>query len=239
MVKLRLFNILGLRNLKYFLALILLCHVNILYAQRFEITVSGEIESDSASKEKEFLLQLKHKDKKAKYLNKLSLNFDNGYDKDTNSKIKELFDYEQSLFIYRESKKNFFSLYFRYKDDKFQDSETQNYSIYSLGYGIEKKHEQEQVRLSLSIGEKHSKLNSTVIITPSAEYKNEYKKFAYLLSSRLTSGDGFRVFTNKITVTYPFTEKLSLKYMIKYESSKDNEGKEFERLNKLALVIKF
>lgn len=226
-------------DLKYLFILIFLFNSNYLYAKGFEVTLSGEIESDSASKEKEFLFQLKHQDKKEKYLNKISLNVDNGYDKASNSKIKELFDYEQSLFIYRQSKKNFFSLDFRYKNDDFQSSETQNYTTYSLGYGVEKKYKKEQVRLSLSVGEKNSKINSTVIITPFVEYKNIYKKFSYLLFSRLTTGDDFRVFTNKITITYPFTETLSLKYIIAYESSQDNEGTEFQRLNKLALSVKF
>lgn len=204
-----------------------------------QATLTAKLQSNSSISEKEFLLKLKTQDKKEKYLHNLTINFDNEYSKITNAKIKELFDYQQKLLIYRESKKNFLSLYFRYKKDNVNIDNTQNYRIYSLGYGLEKKHEHEKIRISLSIGAQNSKENSTIIYTPNISYENQYKKFKYILSSNLTAGDDFSVFTNDITISYPFTKKLSLKYLIKYESSKDDKEKDFERLNRIALAIKF
>jgi uncharacterized surface anchored protein len=229
----------------YYILFIIFCFVvsiNHSYAKKnynSEATLSAKLQSDSSVSEKEFLLKLKSRDKKEKYLHNLSINFDNEYSKITNIKIKELFDYQQKLLIYRESKKNFLSLYIRYKEDNVNIDSTQNYQIYSLGYGLEKKHEDKKIRMSFSIGLQNNRDDSIIIYTPNISYENSYNKFKYTLSSSLTSGDNFSVFTNKAAISYPFTKKLSLKYLIKYELSKDGQETDFERLNKIALAIKF
>jgi len=205
-----------------------------------ELTLAGAIESDPASKEKELLVKFRHKDKEEKFLNKLSLKIDHGYlvNNGVATKNKELFDYEHNLQIFRKEQKSFVALYFRHKDDNFNDSVGQNYNIFSAGYGVQKKHKDEKVALEYYLGQRHNSEGDIIIMRPVLSYENIYKKFLYSASYSIVKGDNFKVIQNKFSISYPLSKTISLKYLLEYERSKDQNGNDFDKINKIALSIK-
>ena len=133
--------------IQYFIIIIACClfaFATSAHSKNFELTLTGNLESDPVSKEKELLVKFKQKAKDKKFLNKMSLKIDHGYRVNGGiaTKNKELFDYEQNLQFFHKEKKSFIAVYFRYKDDNFSNSVIQNYSIFSTGYGIQKRNRQ-------------------------------------------------------------------------------------------------
>ena len=230
-------------NCKNTLLVIFFCAIaQPVFAKKFNLTLSGEIASDSTSKDRKAFVRFKYKDPEKKFENKISLKIDHSYVKENNSvtKNKALFDYEQTLDIFLGIKKeSYITIFGRYKEDEFNDSLTQNYRIFSLGYGIFKKRSEEEFSFDISLGEKRDSTENTVIIKPMISYKNHYKKLQYKISSSLTKGNNFSIFDNEIMFKYPMTKAISLKYIIEYERSHDQTIKDIDRSNKIALGIKF
>ena len=228
-------------KLLVFLKLFFFSYPSAIYADTYKVDLSGELESDPVSKSEELLLKIKQEDDNKKYQNKISLKIDKGYQIANGISIqnKELFDYEQDFKLFFKEQKSFVALYFRYKDDDFGSSTSQNYSISSLGYGVQKQHKKEKVSLEFFVGQRHNSEKNIIIIRPVISYKNEYKKFLYEISSTVVRGSNFKIFKNDLEVTYPLSEILSLKYIVAYEESIDQDENDFERSNKIALSFKF
>lgn len=89
------------------------------------------------------------------------------------------------------------------------------------------------------MGQKRNSEDNVIIMRPVASYQNEYKNFIYKLSYSVVKGSNFKTVKNKLSITYPISEIISLKYIVEYENSKDKNGEDFDKLNKLALAIKF
>jgi len=208
-------------------------------ADKYEITGTGELESDPTTKQEEVLLKFEQDDDLKKYSQDIELNIDNGFTKTNGEfvKTKDLFDYEHDVKYFGEN--DVFSTgYFRRKYDSFSTTAGQNYSLITAGVGLRKKHEDEEVLVQLSVGQRRS-AEDVYILMPKASYKNKFREFTYKVAVSLVKESNVEIFDSEFTLSYPINDTLSLKYLFEYESSEDHDTKEFRRLNKLALSVKF
>jgi hypothetical protein len=200
-----------------------------------EITVSGELDSNTVTSKKTLYIGGKHKSKI--YHNEAYFKTQHSYIKSNGktTKYRALFDYEQ-LSKKFDSPNKFSAIYIRHKNDKYRNSEYQNYSIISVGNG-------ECINNNFCgeffIGKRFNANKDIYIIRPAIIHKVKYKEYNLTINNSYIRGSHYRLLKNKIKISYDLNKKIAIKYIFDIERSKYNNLENKDKSNTLALSFKF
>jgi len=221
--------------------IIILLFSKFAFADKYELTLTGEIDKNPTIKEESLIIKFLQSDENKKYTQEIDFNFEKNFSKNEENgqyiKSAEVFDYQHE-FNYFKKNNYFISIFYRKNSDKYSDLSNRNFSIATTGLGYKFSKDKRELLLQLTAGQRSDKENDSLIFIPKITYKNEIKNFKYKLKSSFAKENNSQITDLNLEISYPLSEILSLKYLFEFEESK-NGTKRIETLNRLAISFQF
>jgi hypothetical protein len=221
--------------------LIILLLTKFAYADKYELTVTGDIKKNPSLKEENLIFKYFQTDENKKYTQEIEINYEKNYSLNAENseftKTSDMFDYQHE-FNYFKKNNYFLTAYYRKNDDKYSNISNRNFSISTAGLGYKFSKDKRELLLQLTAGHRSDQENDSIIFIPKITFNDKIDIFTYKIKASFAKENNSEITNFDLQFSYPLNEILSLKYLFEFEESKNGITR-IETLNRIALSLKF